>query len=126
MVVHSVGPLIIEPWIDNPNVTAVIWAGLGGTETGNALVDVLYGAVNPSGRLPYTIAKSPSDYPTTIETGTEINYVEGYVSPLVKCWRFLTHSFLLLQQPFHRLPPFRCGEHRAALRIWLRAELHGI
>ncbi|KAI9466578.1 beta-glucosidase [Lactarius psammicola] len=77
VVVHSVGPLIIEPWIDNPNVTAVIWAGLGGTETGNALVDVLYGAVNPSGRLPYTIAKSPSDYPTTIETGGTINYAEG-------------------------------------------------
>ncbi|KAH9003047.1 glycoside hydrolase family 3 protein [Lactarius hatsudake] len=76
VVVHSVGPLIIEPWIDNPNVTAVIWAGLGGTETGNGLVDVLYGAVNPSGRLPYTIAKSPSDYPATIETGT-INYSEG-------------------------------------------------
>ncbi|KAH8995015.1 glycoside hydrolase family 3 protein [Lactarius akahatsu] len=76
VVVHSVGPLIIEPWIDNPNVTAVIWAGLGGTETGNGLVDVLYGAVNPSGRLPYTIAKSLSDYPATVETDT-INYSEG-------------------------------------------------
>lgn len=76
VVVHSVGPLIIEPWIDNPNVTAVIWAGLGGSETGNGLVDVLYGAVNPSGRLPYTIAKSPSDYPAQIETGT-VNYSEG-------------------------------------------------
>ncbi|KAH9031770.1 glycoside hydrolase family 3 protein [Lactarius pseudohatsudake] len=76
VVVHSVGPLIIEPWIDNPNVTAVIWAGLGGAETGNGLVDVLYGAVNPSGRLPYTIAKSPSDYPAQIETGT-IAYSEG-------------------------------------------------
>ena len=60
--INSVGPLILEPWIDHPNVTAVVWAGLGGTETGNALVDVIYGAVNPSGRLPYTIAKSPQDY----------------------------------------------------------------
>ncbi|KAH9014733.1 glycoside hydrolase family 3 protein [Lactarius pseudohatsudake] len=42
VVVNSVGPLILEPWIDHPNVTAVVWAGLGGTETGNALVDVLY------------------------------------------------------------------------------------
>ena len=85
---HSVGPLIIEPWIDNPNVTALIWAGLGGTETGNALVDVLYGAVNPSGRLPYTIAKSPNDYPATLESGgtgtsnIEINYSEGCVVSL--------------------------------------------
>ena len=47
VVVHSVGPLILEPWIEHPNVTAVLWAGLGGTETGNALVDVLYGAYNP-------------------------------------------------------------------------------
>jgi hypothetical protein len=27
--------------VDHPNVTAVIWAGLGGMETGKALVDVL-------------------------------------------------------------------------------------
>ena len=85
VVVNSVGPLILEPWIDNPNVTAVLWAGLGGTETGNALVDVLYGAVNPSGRLPYTIAKSPSDYPAQLITGgtgneiLNITYSEGCV-----------------------------------------------
>jgi hypothetical protein len=36
-------------------VTAVVWAGLGDTETGNALVGVLYGAVNPSRCLPYPI-----------------------------------------------------------------------
>ena len=53
VVVHSVGPLILEPWIEHPNVTAVVWAGLAGPETGNSLVDVLYGDVNPSGRLPY-------------------------------------------------------------------------
>ncbi|KAG8701289.1 hypothetical protein FRC08_004183 [Ceratobasidium sp. 394] len=62
VIVHTVGPLIIEPWIDNPNVTAVLWAGLPGQESGNSLVDVLYGDVNPSGRLPYTIAKQRSDY----------------------------------------------------------------
>jgi beta-glucosidase len=31
VVVHSVGPLILEPWIDNPSVVAVVWAGLPGT-----------------------------------------------------------------------------------------------
>ncbi|KAF8827401.1 hypothetical protein HHX47_DHR4000061 [Lentinula edodes] len=69
VVIHSVGPLILEPWIDHPNVTAVLWAGLPGTEAGNSLVDVLYGEWNPSGRLPYTIAKNASDYPTMIIEG---------------------------------------------------------
>ena len=71
VVVHSVGPVIVEAWIDNPNVTAVLWAGLPGQESGNALVDVLYGAVNPSGRLPYTIAKDPADYPAQLVTAPE-------------------------------------------------------
>ncbi|KAF8496226.1 beta-glucosidase [Russula emetica] len=83
VVINSVGPLILEPWIEHPNVTAVVWAGLGGTETGNALVEVIYGAVNPSGRLPYTIAKSAEDYPAQLVLGGDgeeilnITYSEG-------------------------------------------------
>jgi hypothetical protein len=85
VVINSVGPLILESWIEHPNVTAVVWAGLGGTETGNALVDVIYGAANPSGRLPYTIAKSPKDYPAQLVLGGDgeeilnITYSEGCV-----------------------------------------------
>lgn len=84
VVVHSVGPLIIESWIDHPNVTAVLWAGIPGQESGNALVDVLYGLYNPSGRLPYTIAKNRTDYSADIiyfngTSGPEpqVNYTEG-------------------------------------------------
>ncbi|KAG9103307.1 hypothetical protein FRC06_011443 [Ceratobasidium sp. 370] len=81
VVVHSVGQIIMEPWIDHVNVTAVLWAGLQGQEAGNAVVDVLWGAVNPSGRLPYTIAKSASDYSASVITnggGTvQIPYAEG-------------------------------------------------
>ncbi|PIL26463.1 hypothetical protein GSI_12221 [Ganoderma sinense ZZ0214-1] len=83
VVVHSVGSVIVEPWIENPNVTAVLWAGLPGQESGNSLVDVLYGAVSPSGRLPYTIAKDPADYPAQLTTGGSenetilIEYTEG-------------------------------------------------
>ncbi|KAF5382907.1 hypothetical protein D9757_006328 [Collybiopsis confluens] len=62
VVVNSVGPIIMEAWITNPNVTAVVWSGLPGQEAGNGLVDVLYGAYNPSGRLPYTIGKAATDY----------------------------------------------------------------
>ncbi len=38
-----------------------------GQESGNALADVLYGDVNPSGRLPYTIAKKQKDYSATVD-----------------------------------------------------------
>ncbi|EPQ55735.1 glycoside hydrolase family 3 protein [Gloeophyllum trabeum ATCC 11539] len=83
VVTHSVGPLIIEPWVDHPNVTAILWAGLSGQETGNSLVDILYGAWNPSGRLPYTIAKNASDYSSQLVLGgtpediLSINYTQG-------------------------------------------------
>jgi beta-glucosidase len=49
------GPFNVTSWVDHPNVTAIINAGGAGQEAGNALVDVLYGDVNPSARLPYTI-----------------------------------------------------------------------
>ena len=84
VVVHSVGPLILEAWIDHPNVTAVLWAGLPGQESGNSLVDVLYGSYNPSGRLPFTIARNRSDYvadviyiDTAVPATPQINYTEG-------------------------------------------------
>ncbi|KAJ3513820.1 hypothetical protein NLJ89_g2737 [Agrocybe chaxingu] len=69
VVVNSVGPLIVEDWIDHPNVTAVLWAGVPGQEVGNSIADVLYGAYNPSGRLPYTIAKKPEDYGAQLALG---------------------------------------------------------
>jgi Glycosyl hydrolase family 3 C-terminal domain len=62
VVVNTVGPMLVESWIDHPNVTAVVWAGVLGTESGNAIKDVLYGDWNPSGRLPYTIGKRLEDY----------------------------------------------------------------
>ncbi|KAJ7213894.1 glycoside hydrolase family 3 protein [Mycena pura] len=62
VVVNSVGPIVVEAWIDHPNVTAVVWSGLPGQEAGNSVTDILYGAYNPSGRLPYTIGKSITDY----------------------------------------------------------------
>lgn len=45
-------------------------------------MDVLFGAVNPSARLPYTIAKSAADYNTSViyassETTPQQTYSEG-------------------------------------------------
>jgi beta-glucosidase len=63
-------------------MTAVVWANLGGQELGPALVDILYGDVNPSGRLVYTIAKNLDDYAqpeivTEPQPYPQINYTEG-------------------------------------------------
>ncbi|KAL5353173.1 hypothetical protein ACLOAV_001206 [Pseudogymnoascus australis] len=62
VVVHAVGPVLMESWIDLPGVKAVVMAHLPGQESGNALVDILFGDANPSGKLPYTIGKSLDDY----------------------------------------------------------------
>lgn len=75
VVVHAVGPVDME-WSKHPNITAIVWAGLPGQESGNALADVLFGDVNPSGRLPYTIAKTVGDYPVRIEKNKDIKYTE--------------------------------------------------
>jgi beta-glucosidase len=76
VVVHSVGPIILERIRALPSVKAIVWAGLGSQETGNALVDVLWGDVNPNGKLVYTIAKQQSDYGIRISSGDD-NYPEG-------------------------------------------------
>lgn len=62
VVVHSIGPVVLDPWIELPGVHAVVYANLPGQESGNALVDVLFGDVDASGRLPYTIGRSLQDY----------------------------------------------------------------
>ena len=49
------------PWIND--VRAVLHCWYLGSEAGNALVNVLTGKVNPSGKLPVTIAQNYEDYP---------------------------------------------------------------
>lgn len=42
----------------------IVWSWFNGSEGGNALADVLTGAVNPSGKLPFTFPVSLDDSPT--------------------------------------------------------------
>ncbi|KAK7415657.1 hypothetical protein QQX98_005689 [Neonectria punicea] len=49
-------------WANNTKVSAILAAHLPGQESGNAIADVLWGDINPSGKLPYSIAKNPEDY----------------------------------------------------------------
>ncbi|KAM7199207.1 putative glycoside hydrolase [Naviculisporaceae sp. PSN 640] len=62
VVFHNAGVRLVDTFIDHPNVTAVIFAHLPGEMSGKALVELLYGKVNFSGKLPYTVAKNESDY----------------------------------------------------------------
>lgn len=54
VVLHVGGPVIMEAWIDNPNVTAVLAPLYPGEQTGPGLVDILWGDVSPSAKLPFT------------------------------------------------------------------------
>ncbi|KAL0090753.1 glycoside hydrolase superfamily [Phycomyces blakesleeanus] len=76
VVIHAVGAVDM-PWVNHKNIKAILWAGLPGQESGNALADVLFGDVNPSGRLPFTIAKARGDYGPKISFTQTASYDEG-------------------------------------------------
>jgi beta-glucosidase len=50
-------------------IGAILYAWLGGEESGNAVCDLLCGRVSPSGKLVDTIAKSYEDYPSSSNFG---------------------------------------------------------
>ena len=79
VVVHSVGAVLLGNYSSNPNVTAILWAGLPGEQSGNSIADVLYGRVNPGAKLPFTLGENREDY------GTDILYVpnRGTAAPQV-------------------------------------------
>ncbi|KAJ4298329.1 hypothetical protein N0V88_003354 [Collariella sp. IMI 366227] len=77
VVIHAVGPVLMEEWIELLNVKAVLFANLPGEESGNALADILFGDKNPSGHLPFTIGKSLKDY----GAGGQVLYLPNGVVP---------------------------------------------
>lgn len=77
VVINTSGPRLLDQWVENDNVTAVVYGGYLGQESGNAIVDVLYGDINPSGKLVNSIAKNETDYPVSICNTAECDFAEG-------------------------------------------------
>lgn len=70
--------ILIDEWVDD--VPAVIFSFYSGMEGGNVLADLLFGDICPSGKLPYTVAKSEDSYPFFDPDCTyiEYEYYHGY------------------------------------------------
>ena len=78
IVVVNAGAAIDMPW--SHDAAAVLYAWLGGQELGPALAAVLAGEAEPGGRLPFTIARRPGDYPvyaTEPAPDGRVEYAEG-------------------------------------------------
>jgi len=66
--------ITLESWL--PRVEALLMAWYPGQEGGNAIADVLFGDVNPSGRLPSTWPRSEEDLPAFVNDRSQVEY--GY------------------------------------------------
>jgi beta-glucosidase len=78
VVLNNATPLLMDSWIEE--VPAIIEAFYPGQEGGNALADIIFGDVNPSGKLPLTFIKSWEDspvYATYPGSRESVYYSEG-------------------------------------------------
>ena len=77
IVVVNSGSPVEMPWFEE--VDSVLLTFFGGQQMGNAIADVLFGAVNPAARTTTTWARAMSDLPVynTTPTNGELRYTEG-------------------------------------------------
>ena len=70
--VMSGSAVLMNIWEDAVSAVALLW--YPGMEGGHALSDVLLGRVNPSGKLPFSIAKVDAHYPHFDRGATTVSY----------------------------------------------------
>jgi len=77
IVVLNNGAPLAMPWVDK--VHSLVEAWLPGQEGGTAIANVLFGATNPSGKLPVTFPVRIEDNPTYLSYpgNPDVNYGEG-------------------------------------------------
>ncbi|GAO79403.1 beta-glucosidase [Sphingopyxis sp. C-1] len=64
--------VLVEGW--RAQASAILQTFYAGMEGGNALADILFGDVSPSGRLPFTVARDAGDYPHFDRDANAITY----------------------------------------------------
>ena len=67
---------VLMPWLDD--VAAVLEAWYAGQEGGTAIGEVLFGDVNPSGKLPVTFPRREEDLPPFENDPTQLSVTYGY------------------------------------------------
>jgi beta-glucosidase len=66
IVVLETGSPVTMPWVEKP--AAILEAWYGGSDGANAVGNILFGTVNPSGKLANTFPKSEADLPHPVVT----------------------------------------------------------
>ncbi len=71
--------IIVEEWKDKVN--GIIHAFYPGMEGGTAIAEVIFGDINPGGKLPFTVAKDENQYPAFDRLADEVTYdrYHGYI-----------------------------------------------
>jgi beta-glucosidase len=72
VVIVAGSAVLVENW--RRSASAILQSFYSGMEGGNALVDILFGDVNPSGRLPFTVGRDAAHYPYFDREAAEITY----------------------------------------------------
>jgi len=77
IVVLENGSPVLMPWLGNVN--AVLEAWYPGVQGGQAIADLLFGTVNPAGKLPITFPQQDDDLPQPVISASDltVNYSEG-------------------------------------------------
>lgn len=78
VILNNGAPIVMGEWINGP--AAILEAWTMGQAGGDAIADILFGKVNPSGKLAETFPRKLSDTPAFVNwpgSNREVNYGEG-------------------------------------------------